>query len=120
MKEVRKDVILEALIDEIMNNSETEPELKTNIIGGYKKPQKIRKSGSENSFIPDLVVERDNRSDCYSIEFDENLDKQKLQILYAFARQNNGDLFVVLPEDKKKEIKDKLVDCQVSANIIKF
>jgi hypothetical protein len=117
----RKKFVVQALIGKIKKDNE-ESKIKTDLVEGFRKPDKIIKKNDEKSgYVPDVMAESDGRVDLYEIEMHErNYTLEKWRLFSLFSRKTNGSLNIVVPKSNLDTLKNMLDDNKIHANIIYY
>jgi hypothetical protein len=117
----KKKLVVQALIEKI-ESEEKVTDIKTQVVEGYKKPERITLKESDLAgYTPDLISESSEWTNLYEIELDENnfiLEKWRLFSLYS--KKAKGIFSIVTPEDKLELIKDMLNSHRIHAKLIYF
>jgi hypothetical protein len=119
---VDKKLVVQAIIDKIEEENK-ESEIKTNLVEGYSKPEKIVREGNDRKgYVPDIISKSSEQTDLYEVELDPEkndlVDKWKLFLVYTSKLK--GKLNIVTPKSKLDKIKGLLKENQISAKIIYF
>jgi len=112
--------VVKVLIDKIKNEDDG-AEIRTKILDGYEKPDKVVIKSGQKGYIPDVVSITEDRQDLYEVELDENdykLDKWKLFSLYT--KKTHGSFNIIIPKNRLDLIKDVLDLNKINANILYF
>jgi hypothetical protein len=118
---VNKILVVQTIVNNIEDKEEVS-EIKTSLLDGYKKPEKItRKDSGHEGFMPDVISEVQGRIDLYEVELDEKKylpDKWKLFSLYT--KKHRGHFNIVTPETNLDVIKKLLKLHNIHAKILFF
>jgi hypothetical protein len=117
----RKKIVVQALIDKIETEDKSR-EIKTQVVEGYKKPEKITiKDSDRKGYTPDLISEASNRTDLYEVELDEhNYVPEKWRLFSLYSKKTKGNFSIVTPKDNLEQIKNMLRSNQINAKLIYF
>jgi hypothetical protein len=114
-----KTMVTRAVIIKI--EEERKPKkIKTKHVLGYDSPNKISYKGKEEGYTPDIAAVFDNGTNVYEIELNKTMPVEKWRILSLYARKNNGNLYLVVPDYLKEPIKEEIKDKDISAGVIYF
>jgi hypothetical protein len=121
VKNGKKKIVVQAIIDKIEKENEVK-EIKTQVVEGYNKPEKIiRKNSDQEGYTPDVISVHSSREDLYEVELDKDgyiLEKWRLFSLYS--KKSNGYFSIVTPKDNLKQVRNLLNTNQISAKLIYF
>jgi len=117
----KKKLVVQALIEKI-EGEEKPTDIKTQVVEGYKKPERITLKDSDLAgYIPDVISESSGWTNLYEIELDENnyiLEKWRLFSLYC--KKAKGIFSIITPKDKLERVKDMLNSHRIHAKLIYF
>jgi hypothetical protein len=117
----KKKIVVQALITKIENDHQS-TEIKTRIVEGYARPERITmKDSDQEGYMPDVISESNDWTNLYEIELDENnyiLEKWRLFSLYS--KKAKGNFSIVLPKDKLEQVKNMLQSNNIKARLIYF
>ncbi|HBH49536.1 MAG TPA: hypothetical protein DDX98_12890, partial [Bacteroidales bacterium] len=74
----------------------------------------------EISHIPDIEVSYENETHLYDIVLDKKEATGRWKLLSQYARKNNGNLYLVVPEKIKDAIKKSISENDINAGILFF
>jgi len=109
-------VVISKILDE--RNPDT---IKAMHVPGYDNPDKIIDEEHNVSFVPDITAFFDNEAHVYEIELEKNnMPTDKWKLFSAYAKKNNGSLFLLVPDYIKEDIKKELYAKNINAGVIYF
>ncbi len=117
--ELDKTMVSRAVISKI-EDEDTPKAIKTNHVIGYESPNKISIKGKEEKYIPDITVVFDNYTTLYEIELNKTMPVEKWRLLSSYARKNQGNLYLVVPDYLKESIKEEIKQQDINAGVIFF
>ncbi len=116
---IDKTMVARAVISKIQD--ETKPEvIKAKHIKEYDMPSKISIKGENNGYIPDIAISFKEKTHVYEIELDKKMATEKWRLLSLYAKKNNGNLYLVVPDYLKEDIKKEIQDNNINAGLIYF
>jgi len=117
---VNKKFVAQALINKIEKENQAS-EIKTRIVEGYEKPEKIvRQEDKKKGFVPDVISKSEEKTDLYEIELDQNFILEKWRLFSLYTNQLKGTFNIVTPESNLGLVKNALKENQIGAKIIYF
>jgi hypothetical protein len=119
LKTIDKTLIAKAIISKIQENEEHE-NIKVKDLKEFKSPNKITYKGDNNGYIPDIEAIVDKKLHVYSIELNNHIHTEKWRLLSLYAKKNDGHFYLVVPDFAKDEIKNEMVENNISAGLIYF
>jgi hypothetical protein len=101
---------------------ERNPEkIKAQHVLGFDTPIKLKTQGDQEiSHIPDIEVNYENETHLYDIVLDKKEATGRWKLLSQYARKNNGNLYLVVPEKIKDAIKKSISENDINAGILFF
>ncbi len=117
---INKKVVVQAIIDKIENEHE-DFEIKTGIVEGYGKPEKIiRKGNQDKGYVPDVVLESDRITELYEVELDDDFELEKWKLFSLYTSKLKGNFNIVTPEEFLPQVRSVLNSENINARIIYF
>jgi len=117
---INKKIVVQAIIDKIENEHD-DFEIKTGIVEGYSKPEKIiRKGNQERGYIPDVMLQSEQRTELYEVELDEDFELDKWKLFSLYISKLKGSFNIVAPEELLPQLRDVLNTEEIKAKIIYF
>ncbi|MFO7657966.1 MAG: hypothetical protein R6W78_12965 [Bacteroidales bacterium] len=116
---IDKTMVTRAIISKIQDERKPK-KIKTNHVIGYDSPNKISIKGRNKEYVPDIAAVFDNSISVYEIELNKTMPFEKWRLLSLYARENNGNLFLVVPDFLTEPIKEKIKEKEINAGIIYF
>lgn len=114
-----KTMVTRAVISKI--EEEENPQIiKAKHVKGYDSPNKVSIKGNNEGYTPDIAVVYDNSTTVYEIELNKSVSVDKWEALSLYARKNNGNLYLVIPDYLKGPIKEKIAEKDINAGVIYF
>ena len=109
-----EELIARALITDIEKKDNPE-KIETRIFNEYNTPQKIIWKENNSGYIPDIKATFSKGvTNIYTIELTDEFNTEKWKLFSLYARQNKGGLFIIAPESRLKEIKDKVKESHIN------
>jgi hypothetical protein len=118
-KLLNKSVISRAVIS-FINEEEAPDVLHAKHIKDYESPRKVKLKGKDFGFTPDIAVYYKNVANFYEIELKKPKTSVKWRLFSLYARNNNGNLFIVVPDYLKDDIKKEVEDKDINADVLFF
>lgn len=117
----QKKIVVQALIDKIKNENKPN-EIRTHVVEGYKKPERItKKDGDQQGYIPDVIAESTGRTDLFEVELgDEDYVPEKWSLFSLYSKKNKGDFSIITPKDKLEQVRNMVKSNQIDARLIYF
>jgi hypothetical protein len=117
----KKKIVVQALITKIENDHQS-TEIKTRIVEGYERPERIAvKDSDHEGYMPDVISESNDWTNLYEIELDEkNYILEKWRLFSLFSKKAKGNFSIVLPKDKLEQVKNMLQSNNIKARLIYF
>jgi hypothetical protein len=114
-----KTMVTRAVISKI--EDERKPKaIKAKHVIGYDSPHKVSIKGKEQGYTPDIAAVFDNSTMVYEIELNKSMPVEKWRVLSLYARKNNGNLYLVVPDYLKEPIKEEIKEKDINAGVIYF
>jgi hypothetical protein len=116
-----KQTVAEAMIEKIKEDDSL-ISIETQYVDEYQKPDKISWKNTGIGYTPDIrVVLKNGKKSLYEIELADEFDTDKWELFSLFARKNNGDLYLIVPEWMLDRVKDELHRKKINkVNLIYF
>ncbi|MEA1888073.1 MAG: hypothetical protein U9N72_12780 [Bacteroidota bacterium] len=115
---INKEMVSLAVVTEIKNDNPQR--ISAEHIEKYEKPESVPATETGNTYTPDMLVYYERGIDIYEIELENNKAVDKWKSFESFAKENNGYLYIVVPEDIKKAISNLIISENINAGIIYF
>ena len=117
---ISKNLVVKAIIEKAENDY-NDVEIKTSLVEGYEKPEKIViKGNEENGYTPDVLLRSEKNTDLYEVELDENYKLDKWRLFSLYSNKQKGNFNIVAPENNLHHLKEALKENQINAKIIYF
>ncbi|MDF1575841.1 MAG: hypothetical protein P1P86_11695 [Bacteroidales bacterium] len=117
---ISKEMVVKAIIEKVENESD-DAQIKTPLLAGYDKPDRIGFKGkSGEGYVPDIVLSRHDRTEFYCVELDEDLPVNKWRLFSLYTMKENGSLNIVAPEDNLSHVREVLNENNINARILYF
>lgn len=87
---------------------------------GYRKPEEIISKITYRRIIPDLTAKKDHRIYVFKIVLEDEPDIDIWYIISNYVQINNGIFYLMVPQDKEKEIQKKLWEYKINAQLIQL
>ncbi len=114
-----KSMVTRAVITKI--EEERKPKaIKTKHVIGYDSPNKISLKGKDEGYTPDIAAIFDNSTTVYEIELNKTMPVEKWRMLSLYARKNNGNFYLVVPDYLKEPITQEIKEKEINAGVIYF
>lgn len=120
-RSIDKTMVTRAVITKIKND--WNPELiKALHIKGYDEPEKIQIKGNkkERGYKPDILALNESQTNIYEIELNKQMPVAKWRLFSNYARENNGNLYIVVPDYLKEDIKKEIKEKEIFSGLIYF
>jgi len=118
-KNVDRTMLVKAMISKIMDDANPDA-IKAKNISDYEMPGKIILDDTGETYIPDIVIRKNDSTSLYEIQLEKPLPVNKWHNLSVYARQKNGNLYLIVPETIKESVKKEIKQNQINAGIIYF
>ena len=116
---IDKTVVTRAVIIKIQDDRD--PDLiKAKHIKGYDDPEIIYNEKKDKGYKPDIVSFNKNEINIYEIELNEKMPFEKWLLFAEYAKKNNGNLFLIMPDYLKEPIKEKIREKEIPTKLIYF
>jgi len=116
---IDKTVVSRAVVIKIQDDSD--PDLiKATHVKGYDDPEIIYNETKNKGYKPDIVSFNKNEINVYEIELNDEMPVEKWQLFAEYARKNNGNLFLIMPDYLKEPIKDQIREKEIHTKLIYF
>jgi len=116
---IDKTMVTRAVISKI--EKERKPKnIKTKHVIGFESPNKISIKGRNEEFVPDIAAVFENSISVYEIELNKTMPVEKWRSLSLYARENNGNLYLVVPDFLIEQIKEEIKEKGINAGVIYF
>ncbi len=116
---IDKTMITRVLINKL-EDEESPKEIRAKHIKDFESPDKIALKENNGVVVPDLVAFYDKEIHVYQIELDKSMPVDSWKILALYAKKNNGNLYLVVPDYNKEQVKKEIVKNDIRAGIIYF
>ena len=116
---IDKTMVTRAVIIKIKDD-ENPDVIKATHIQGYDDPDIIGNKENDQGYKPDIVAFKENETNIFEIELDDRMPVNKWRLFSEYARQNNGNLFLVVPDYLKEGIKSEMQKQQIRSRLIYF
>lgn len=117
---ITKNLVVKAIIEKAENDFD-DVEIKTSLVEGYRKPEKIIiKGNEERGYAPDVLLRSEKTTDIYEVELDKNYKLDKWRLFSLYSHKQKGNFNIVAPENNLHHLKEALKENQISAKIIYF
>jgi hypothetical protein len=116
---INKTIVTRAVIIKIKDD-ENPDVIKATHIQGYDDPDKIGNKGNDEGYKPDIVASKENETNIFEIELDDQMPVNKWRLFSEYANKNNGNLFLVVPDYLKESIKKEMQKQQIRSRLIYF
>ena len=117
---VTKKNVVQAIIEKVENNY-NDVEIRTNMVEGYERPEKIIFKGNQDKgFTPDVLFRSEKSTDLYEIELNQDYKLDKWRLFSLYSTQKKGDFNIVTHEDYLHQLREVLKEHQINAKIIYF
>ncbi len=117
--EINKIMVVRAVISKI--KEESKPfKIEAKELAEYESPNKIFSRKMEEDVIPDIAAYYKEETNIYEVELDKELNIDKWKLLMAYAKNQNGNLFLVVPDYLKEDVKQHLKQNNFNAGLIYF
>ncbi len=100
-------------------NEENFSEVKADL-EGYHKPEEIISKITYKRITPDLTAIKDGRIYVFTIVLEDDPDIDNWYIISNYVQINKGVFYLMVPQDKKKEIQKMLRDYRINAQLIQL
>jgi hypothetical protein len=117
---INKKIVVQAIIDKIENEND-DFEIKTGIVEGYNRPEKIiRKGDQEKGYVPDVMMQNDRKTELFEVELDEDFELDKWKLFSLYSTKLKGNFNIVAPEEILPKVREVLHSEHINARIIYF
>ncbi|MEA3478627.1 MAG: hypothetical protein U9R60_10645 [Bacteroidota bacterium] len=116
---LNKSVVSRAVISKISEEKTPEVVLAKHL-NNYNTPSEVRIKGKDFGFTPDLAVFNQDEASFYEIELEKPKTTVKWRLFSLYAKKNKGNLFLVVPDYLKDDIKKEVDDKEISAEVLYF
>ncbi|HER10050.1 MAG TPA: hypothetical protein ENO20_14190 [Bacteroides sp.] len=117
---INKKVVVQAIIDKIENEHD-DFEIKTGIVEGYGRPEKIIRKGDQGKgYVPDVILESDQRTELFEVELDDDFELDKWKLFSLYTTKMKGNFNIVTPEAILPQVREVLNSENINAKIIYF
>ena len=119
-KNVDKKKVLRAVISKIEEEGNPS-KIKAKDLNEYETPEKIIFKGKDEGFVPDIIAYYEKETNLYEVEMNSNENPvHKWSLLSLYAKNKKGHLFLIVPDYKKEEVKEELVNNGFNVGLIYF
>ena len=112
-------MILRVMIQDI-NEKRHPMEIKTDHLKDYNSPEKLTLKGNDKIHKPDMIVVYDKETHLYEVELDRKMETEKWKLYSLYARKNNGNFYLIVPDWLCDPVKDRLKEEKIDAGLIYF
>lgn len=117
--EINKIMIVRAVISKL--KEENKPvKIEAKDLAEYESPDKIFSRQLNEDVIPDIAAHYKERINLYEVELNNDLNIEKWKLLLAYAKNQKGHLFLVVPDYMKEKVKRELKEHDFNAGLIYF
>lgn len=117
---INKKIVVQAIIDKIENEND-DFEIKTGIVEGYTRPDKIiHKGDQDKGYIPDVVMQNDEKTELFEVELDQDFELDKWKLFSLYTNKMKGNFNIVAPEEILPQVRQVLNTENIKAKIIYF
>ena len=118
-KDFDKTMVSRAVISKIQDDRNPDM-IKAKYINRFKDPDTIYRKKNEIGYKPDIIAFNKDNINIYEIELDDKMPLDKWELFSAYARKNNGNLYLVIPDYLKEKIKAKVKKENILTGLIYF
>jgi len=92
-------------------------------VKGYSTPSEINWKGDESGHIPDLkaVGTKTSKEFIFEVETDDSISdnhtEDQWRLFAAYAKQNNGVFYVIVPKGSKQKAESRLKDLELEGKV---
>lgn len=119
LHEIDKTMVTRAVISKIREEKSPKA-IKAKHLISFDNPMKISLKEKNEEYTPDIAAIFDDSTTVYEIELNEIMPVEKWRVLSLYARRNNGNLYLVVPDYLKDPIKEKIKEKEINAGLIYF
>jgi hypothetical protein len=116
---IDKTMVTKAIISKIQDENMPE-KIKAIHLKDYDTPDKISVKGKNIGYTPDIEAFFKKEINVYEIELDKKMPVEKWRLLSLYAKKNNGNFYLVIPDYLRGPVKDEISKNDISARIIYF
>lgn len=116
---IDKEMVSRAVIKKIRVDLNPET-IKAKHIKDYDNPRAILQKGSKKGYRPDIITVKRDEINIFEIELDDKMPVEKWKLFSSYASKNNGNLFLVVPENLKEIIKKEIKSNLIASRLIYF
>jgi hypothetical protein len=118
---IDKTKVTKAVITKIRNDWNPEM-IKAKHVKGFNDPETIYIKGDKNErgYKPDIVALNENQTNIYEIELNRQMPVTKWRLFSNYARENNGNLYIIVPDYLKEDIKKEIQNKDIYSGLIYF
>ncbi len=118
-QKIDKTKVARAVVAKIEEDWDTST-IKSKHIVGFEHPNPLSIKGKDEKYTPDIIASHKHGTSVYEIELDDTYTVDKWKIFSLYARKNNGNLFLVIPDYLRKSVKETITENKINAGIIYF
>ncbi len=90
-------------------------------VSGYSAPKKVIKKATGDGFFPDITTVKGGQFRLFAVETIKTINneavKEKWSLFEKFASQNQALFFIVFPKGIFKEIKKRVDEAEIEAQL---
>ena len=118
---VDKTMVTKAVITKIQGDFKPQF-IKAQHVNDYNDPDTIYVKGSktEKGYKPDIIASKGEQINIYEIELDDKLPVTKWRFFSNYAREHNGEFYIVVPDYLKEDVKKEIQDKDIYSGLIYF
>jgi len=95
--------------------------IKTSVVEGYEKPDKITLKGTQDKgYVPDVWLRNEQTTELYEVELGQDYQLDKWRLFSLYSNRQNGNFNIVTPEDHLHQLRSVLNEHQIHARILYF
>jgi hypothetical protein len=118
-KAIDKTMVARAVVSKIKD--ETKPDqIRAKELNEYESPNGISLRGKNEVYAPDIAAVYKDKTHVYEIELNKHVSVDKWRLFSLYAKKNHGNLYLVVPDYLKENVKKELVDNDINAGLIYF
>jgi hypothetical protein len=118
---IDKTMVTRAVITKIKNDWNPQM-IKAQHLKDFNDPETIYIKGNkkERGYKPDIIALNETQTNIYEIELNKQMPVAKWRLFSNYARENNGNLYIVVPDYLKEEIKKEIQEKDIYTGLIYF
>ncbi|HDR67718.1 MAG TPA: hypothetical protein ENN61_01580 [Bacteroidaceae bacterium] len=115
-----KTTLTRVIISKILDQKNPDI-IKATHVPGFANPDKIFDRNKDRGYVPDITAHFEDAAYIYEIEPDNSdMPVEKWRIFSTYARDNNGSLYILVPDYIKEDVEQELNDKNIDAGVIYF